>query len=237
MSEEFDSASGPACGHALVASCGGLHPALLAVAAILLVVLGLVVGMAVARMVAEDERRKAAVAIYQAVYEEIALALAAYGGATVPAAAKLAVVVRMALGPVLTLAGSLGGPLKQIDTAVKGKTKDKPGGAHASGGGAPSQAAAGGPVAQQQIIISAATAGEVAAAGGGGSSSSAHSDAERDMTAAEQQDEARHGIEAIAAFWVQRDVVSKILEAGEVLLHPKVRPRLLSFSSSASSQR
>ena len=115
-------------------------PALLAVAAILLVVLGLVIGMAVARMVAEDERRKAAVAIYRAVYEEIALALAAYGGATVPAAAKLAVVVRMALGPVLTLAGSLGGPLKQIDTAVKGKTKDKPaGGAHASGGGAPSR--------------------------------------------------------------------------------------------------
>ena len=236
MSEEFDSSSGQACGHAVLASCGGLHPAILFVAAILLVVLGLVIGMAVARMVAEDERRKAAVAIYQAVYEEIALALAAYGGSTVPAAAKLAVTLRMALGPVLTLAGSVAGPLKQIDTAVKGKTKEKPHGAHASGAGGQSQAAAGGPVAQQQIIINAAT-GEVAAAGGGGSSSSAHGEAEREMTAAEQQDEARHGIEAIAAFWVQRNVVSMILEAGEVLLHPKVKPRLLSFSSSASSQR
>ena len=67
MSEEFDLRVGPS-----LRPCAGRElwraaPALLAVAAILLVVLGLVVGMAVARMVAEDERRKAAVAIYQAV--------------------------------------------------------------------------------------------------------------------------------------------------------------------------
>ena len=248
MSDDFDSAGGPVCAHAFVSPCGGgIHPALMILAIALLIGLGLVIGMAMQRHVEAEERRKAATAIYQAVYEEIAIALAAYGGATVPAAEKLAVTVRLALGPVLSLAGSLAGPLKQIDTAVKGKTKDKPtGGGHGGSGGSGGgghQAASAGPVAQQQIIIHAATAtGEVASAGGGGGgghgggSGSGHAETERDMTAAEQQDEARHGIEALAAIWVQRDVVPKLLDAQDALNHARVKPKLLGFGGTLTKR-
>ncbi|HWE47229.1 MAG TPA: hypothetical protein VG407_14495 [Caulobacteraceae bacterium] len=209
--------------------CGAPPFLLFVVGAVLLVALGAVLGLSLARFDVEQRRSRAAELIYYSVYEDIALALAAYGPATVPAAYKLGVTLRMALGPLLTLATSLSTPLKKIDAVEKGKSKDPPGSAiavetqkaRAVKVTAPANILVGGtPVVLSCGCVGACTCKSAATSVGKLESY------EYVLTATDQIEESRRAIEAIAAFWVRRDIVMQLLRCGDVLVYPRVRPRL-----------
>jgi hypothetical protein len=207
------------------AFAGSAPPYLLfIVGAALLVALGALFGLMFARSDVEQRRSQAAEEIYYAVYQDIALALAAYGPATVPAAYKLGVSLRMALGPLLTLASSLSAPLKKIDAVEKGKSKEPPGGAHAvetqktRAVGSTNILVGGTPVVLPCGCVGACTC-KTATPG-------KLESYEYVLTATDQIEESRRAIEAIAAFWVRRDVVMQLLRCGDVLAYPKVHARL-----------
>ncbi len=200
---------------------GGAHTSmglwLLILGALLLIVLGLAAGVTYSRYEEQDRRRKAAHTIRLAVEYQIAVALAAYGAATLPAANYLASYIRKALGPILVLADGISGPLKSIATAEKGKTK--------------AEAKAASPTASS-------TAGSAAVAiVVGGTPVPAAPSTERDMTLDEQITEARKGIEGLAAFWKQPNLEEMIRNAAAVLDAPTVRPPVImqQFSSKTST--
>lgn len=203
------------------------------VAAVLLIALGAVLGLSLARYDVEERRRRAAEAIYYSVYEEIALALASYGPATVPAAYKLGVTLRMALGPMLTLASSLSAPLKKIDAVEKGKSKEPPGALSenrkiAAKTASPTTILVGG----SPVVLSCGCVGRCTCRTEAAARRSSEA-VEYELTATDQIEESRRAIEAIAAFWVRRDIVLQLLGVGDALVYPKVQPRLsVGYSSS-----
>jgi hypothetical protein len=191
---------GPASGHAWPA----MHSLLVVIAVLVLIAAGIAIGWAFARYHQYNRRREIARTIRLALLYETQKALVSFGPAKIQVASDLAAYVRKAIGPVLVLADGLSGPLKSIANAEKGKIKGdaKSGGASASSG--PGSAAV-------AIVVGGAAPPPAAAP-------------ERDMTTQEREDEARKGIEGLAAYWRQPNFEDLLVNAASILDAPRVQP-------------